>query len=532
MSGFRLPSWPAVAIVGPVFLIALAVGAAQGSEPTSASASGSNHIDELVLAKLEAMGIQSSPVCSDEVFLRRVYLDAIGTLPTLSEVQDFLADDSSDKRSVLIDELLEREEFADYWAMKWCDLLRVKSEFPSNLWPNAVQAYHRWIRTAVRDNTPYDQFVRELLTASGSNFRVPQVNFYRAMGQKDPPKVTEVVALTFMGVRVEHWSEEQRLGMAALFAKVGFKGTAEWKEEIVYFDPGAEWLNPATGKAPQPVFPDGTSVSLPVDQDPRPVFADWLISPENPWFARCAVNRVWYWLLGRGIIHEPDDIRPDNPAQNPELLDWLAQELIDHQYDMRHVYRLILNSQTYQRSSQPIAGNATDETSFSRYYIRQLDAEVLIDAICQITGTTESYSSRIPEPFTFIPERMRSIALADGSISSPFLEKFGRPPRDTGFASERKSTPSAAQQLHLLNSTHVLKKIYFGPGVRELLSLSGGDQDKAIGILYAAILSRRPTSTEMQIAKDYLLTSGVKPLQAALDLAWALMNTKEFLLRH
>ena len=531
MRGSCLRSSTALAVVGAFLLVILAGAVARSAAPASLATDGSSHIDELVLAKLDALGIEPSPVCSDEVFLRRVYLDVIGTLPTLPEVRGFLTDRNPDKRSILIDELLEREEFADYWAMKWCDLLRVKSEFPSNLWPNAVQAYHRWIRTAVRDNTPYDQFARELLTASGSNFRVPQVNFYRAMGQKDPIKIAEVVALTFMGMRTEHWSEDQCLGLAALFANVGYKSTAEWKEEIVYFDPDAEWLNPATGRPPLPVFPDGISVSLSADQDPRAVFADWLISPENPWFARCAVNRLWYWLLGRGIVHEPDDIRPDNPPQNPELLDWLAQELIDHQYDLKHIYRLILNSQTYQRSSPATPGNAGDEVNFSRYVVRQLDAEVLIDAICQITGTTETYTSRIPEPFTFIPEQMRSIALADGSITSPFLEEFGRPPRDTGYATERKNSPSAAQQLQLLNSTHILRKIYFGPRLRELLKQARTD-DRIVRALYAVILSRPPTAAEQSIAMDYLQSKDLRPGEAALDLAWALMNTKEFLFRH
>jgi len=509
-------------------LLALAVAVAQDDGPAAAG----NRIDELVLARLDALGIEPSPMCSDEVFLRRVYLDVIGTLPTVEEVHDFLADDHPDKRRALIDELLEREEFADYWALKWCDLLRVKSEFPSNLWPNAVQAYHRWIRTAVRDNMPYDQFARELLTASGSNFRAPQVNFYRAVGKREPAKIAEVVALTFMGARTKNWPEDRRLGMAAFFARVGYKRTAEWKEEIVYFDSDAPWTDAAGRPAPAPLFPDGAFATLHPAEDPRSVFADWLISPENPWFARCAANRVWHGLLGRGIVHEADDFRPDNPPQNPELLDYLAAELIDHDYDLKHIYRLILNSQTYQRSSGILPGNADDEVNFSRYTVRQLDAEVLIDAICQITGTTESYSSRIPEPFTFIPEQMRSIALADGSISSPFLDKFGRPSRDTGYASERKNMPSAAQQLHLLNSTHVLKKIYFGPGVRALLAASGGDADRAIGLLYAAILSRPATADELRIAKDYVRSSGIKPGEAALDLAWALMNTKEFLLRH
>ena len=488
-----------------------------------------NRIDELIFGKLKALGIEPSELCSDAVFLRRVYLDVIGTLPAPKDVRRFLADKNPDKRIALIDELLERDEFADYWAMKWCDILRVKSELPSNLWPNAVQAYHRWIRTAIRDNMPYDRFARELLTSSGSNFRVPQVNFYRAMGMREPDKIAEVVALTFMGARAKHWSDRQRLGMAAFFANVGYKGTAEWKEEIVYFDPGAKW--PGPDAPPLPVFPDGTAATLSAGQDPRAVFADWLISPDNPQFAQCVVNRVWYWLLGRGIVHEPDDIRPDNPPQNPELLAWLEKELVGHEFDLKHIYRLILNSRTYQLSAERTPENIDDEVNFSRYTVRQLDAEVLIDAICQITGTTEKYSSRIPEPFTFIPERTRAIQLADGSITSPFLEKFGRPPRDTGYASERRSAPTAAQRLHMLNSTHIIKKIYRGPGLRGLLKdVRSGPE--IIRTLYAAILSREPTAEEQAISLRYIRSSGRKRGRAVGDLAWALINTKEFMFRH
>ncbi len=216
------------------------------------------------------------------------------------------------------------------------------------------------------------------------------------------------------------------------------------------------------------MFPDGTPAHLSPDQDPREVFADWLIDAKNPWFARNIVNRVWSWLLGRGIIQEPDDIRPDNPPSNPDLLALLEQELVAHQYDLKHLYRLILNSKTYQLSCLPKAGDAADDADFAHYPLRRLDAEVLIDALDQITGTTEDYSSAIPEPFTFIPENQRSIALADGSITSSFLEMFGRPPRDTGLESERNNRPTADQRLHLLNSSHVQRKIEQSPMLRNL----------------------------------------------------------------
>ncbi len=310
-------------------------------------------IDELVFGRLEQLGIQPASPCSDAVFVRRAYLDVIGTLPTAQEAKEFLLDQSPSKRSALIDRLLEREEFADYWAMKWSDLLRVKAEFPINLWPNAAQAYHRWIRTSIRENLTYDRFVREMLTANGSNFRVGQVNFYRAVQNKTPEGIAQAVALTFMGTRAENWPKDRLAGMAAFFAQISFKSTTEWKEEIVAFD-ADKAADPANSAAPAaPLFPDGTPAQLVPGQDPRQAFADWLIAPQNPWFTRNIVNRVWSWLLGRGVIHEPDDIRPDNPPSNPELLTYLQKELVAAKYDLKHVFRLILNSKAYQLSSVP-----------------------------------------------------------------------------------------------------------------------------------------------------------------------------------
>jgi hypothetical protein len=481
-------------------------------------------IDELVFDKLKRLGIQPANLCSDGVFVRRVYLDVIGTLPTPQEASQFLMDRDPNKRRALIDRLLEREEFADYWAMKWSDLLRVKAEFPINLWPNAAQAYHRWIRTSIRENRPYDRFVREMLMASGSNFRVGPVNFYRAVQSKEPQAIARTVALTFMGTRAENWPKERLSGMAAFFSQIGYKDTGEWKEEIVFFDPGKTTVQAA-------VFPDGSRARLVPDRDPREVFADWLIAPRNPWFARNIVNRVWSWLLGRGIIHEPDDIRPDNPPRNPELLALLERELIAARYDLKHIYRLILNSKTYQLSSIPKTENPEGEAHFAYYPLRRLEAEVLIDALCQITGTTEEYTSAIPEPFTVIPDGQRSISLPDGSITSPFLELFGRPPRDTGLESERNNRPSAAQRLHLLNSTHVQRKIEASPKFQYLIRNAKNPQALVTG-LYLMILSRFPTAEELKIVGAYSPSGPAKGREAVLDLAWALINSAEFLYRH
>jgi hypothetical protein len=509
-----------------LLLVLPRTGLAQTLFDSERTLSAATEIDRLVLAKLQEARLPAARVCSDAVFVRRVYLDVIGTLPTAQEARSFLHDPSPSKRAALIDRLLEREEFADYWAMKWCDVLRVKSEFPINLWPNAVQAYHRWIRDSMRANKPYDQFARELLTASGSNFRDPPANFYRASQGRDPASLAQAVALTFMGTRTDTWPSSQLAGMSAFFWQVGYKSTAEWKEEIVFHDP-----QKLTNAPPAAMFPDGTPVKLAAGQDPRDVFAAWLVNPRNPWFTRAIANRVWAWLLGRGIIHEPDDIRPDNPPSNPALLAYLERELIGSRYNLKHLYRLILNSQTYQLSPVPASDKPQAATLFAHYPLRRLEAEVLIDALNLITGTTEKYSSPIPEPFTFIPESHRTITLADASITSSFLELFGRSSRDTGMESDRNNRPSDAQQLHLLNSSHIRRKLEQGPKMRALISGRDTPRDSA-GKVYLAILSRYPTDQELKIWQDYQQKSSESARRGPADLAWALINSAEFLYRH
>ena len=483
-----------------------------------------NRIDELVFGKLNAKGITPAAPCSDGVFVRRVYLDVIGTVPTASEAKAFLEDTDPNKRQILIDRLLERKEFADYWAMKWGDILRVKSEFPINLWPNACRTYHHWIRTSVQQNLPYDQFARALLTSSGSNFRAPPANFYRALQRKDSQNAARAVALTFMGVRPEAWPPERWSGLATFFSQVGYKATQEWKEEIVFFDPSKPL------KAEEAVFPDGTRAVILPDQDPRLVFADWLIRPENPWFTRNIANRVWFWLLGRGIIHEPDDIRPDNLPSNPELLAYLQQELVAAHYDLKHLYRLILNSKTYQLSSIAASEHPEAAALFAFYPVHRVEAEVLIDALCQITGTTEKYYSPIPEPFTYLPDGYRAISLPDASITSSFLEMFGRPPRDTGLELERNNNFTAAQRLHLLNSSHIQRKIQQGPGLAPLVGSSQPPQEIAKE-LYLTILSRYPTPEELAGVAEYV-RKGWHGRPPAVDIAWSLINSAEFLCHH
>lgn len=518
-------------------------------------------LDEIVFARLKSLNIQ--PVlCSDAVFLRRVYLDVIGTLPTAQEVRDFINDpDTKSKRRRLINHLLDRDEYADYWAMKWGDILRIKAEFPVNLWPNAAQAYHHWVRASLASNKPYDKFVREMLTSSGSNFRVGPVNFYRAIQNRTPEGIAATVALTFMGARAESWPQDRLPGLAVFFAQIGYKPTREWKEENVFWDPlkASESIPaivpepirttavPATSAVPAPeassqplaaVFPDGTKTQLSLNRDPREVFADWLISPQNPWFTRSIVNRVWAWLLGRGIIHEADDIRDNNPPSNPALLAYLEKEMIANQYNMKRLYRLILNSKTYQLSSMTRSKSPKAEANFAGYILRRLDAEVLIDAINKVTGASDLYTSAIPEPFTYIPADKPAIALADGSITSPFLTLFGRSARATGMESERINKPVPAQWLHLLNSSHIQRKLESGAKLKELFE-SGNKPAQIVEELYLTILSRFPAPEEVRNAVQYGVPpwtnragKTMKRREDWIDVTWSLINSTEFVYRH
>jgi hypothetical protein len=545
-----------------------------------AAPKATSQIDKLVFAQLARLNIR--PVlCSDAVFVRRAFLDVIGSLPTAKEARDFILDpDTNAKRRRLIERLLDRDEFADYWAMKWGDILRIKAEFPVNLWPNAAQAYHRWVRASLAQNKPYDQFARELFTASGSNFRVGPVNFYRALQNRTPEGIASAVALTFMGARAQSWPTNRLAGMTAFFSQLGYKPTSEWKEEHVFWDPlrstalagnsapgraaiaeigqpsksVSQLLLPArTNPAPsEAVFPDGVKVQLPPDRDPRGVFADWLITPRNPWFTRSVVNRVWAWLLGRGIIHEPDDIREDNPPSNPALLACLEEQMVAGHYDLKGLCRLILNSQTYQLSAMPRPNTPEAEANFASYSLRRLDAEVLSDAINKITGSSDLYTSAIPEPFTYIPKGMPAVAIADGSITSPFLALFGRSARATGMDNERNNKPTPAQWLYLLNSTDLQRKLEQGPYLQAILRPSRKPPEIIEG-LYLTILSRFPTRDEVKTLEGYGRVQAVKPAPAGaagqaatppakpvvvkrrddwLDIAWALVNSEEFLYRH
>lgn len=506
-------------------------------------------IDRLVFRALGSMGVQPDP-CSDAVFVRRAFLDVIGTLPSANEAREFIKSQDPNKRPALVDLLLGREEYADYWAMRWSDILRIKAEFPVNLWPNAAQAYHRWVRASLRDNKPYDRFVWEMLTSNGSNFRVGQVNFYRAMQDRTPEGIARTVALTFMGTRADSWPPGVVSNMSAFFSQVSYKPTREWKEEIVFWDPDGEMNPPSSNAAPEEVakkpafakpvrpyvrtgvLPDGTRAKLPADRDPREIFARWLISPDNSWFTASIVNRQWAWLLGRGIVHEPDDIRKDNPPSNPALLAYLRKEFVASRYDIKKLQRMILTSRTYQVSSIPPKASGPEvEANFAFYPLRQLDAEVLIDAICRITRSSELYTSAIPEPFTFIPETKPAIALPDGSITSAFLELFGRPARATGMENERVNRASPSQRMHLLNSSHIQRKIEESPVIRAVVAPNRKPAEITED-LHLMILSRFPTAGETARVEAYMKAGVARGREVWIDLVWALINSDEFRYRH
>lgn len=488
-------------------------------------------IDRLVNLKLHELGFPPSAICTDETFVRRVYLNLTGRLPSPEAAKKFLSGKNSNKRAELIDQLLASAEFTEFQVLKWGDLLRIKSEFPSNLWPNAVQTYNRWLTESFRDNMPYDKFVRELLVSSGSNFRSPQANFYRAFQKRDPKIISESAGLLFLGTRYEcarcHAHPKTDLvrtdynEMGQFFTQLRYKKTDEWKEEIVYVETD---VKPNVNKVS---MPDGKEVELLPNTDLRQAYADWLTAKDNPLFARVMVNRIWYWLMGKGIVHEPDDFRDTNPPSNPALLQYLEKEFISHDYDLKHIFRLILNSSAFQRSSVSNDYNKPDKTWFSHYPLRRLTAEQLVDAICDVTGVPEKYMSKVPEPFTFLPSDFRAVQLKDGTISTPFLEMFGRPSRDVSYESDRNNDLTMKQALFLLNSSQIQDKIKTSSKLKKLVN-SQPDNQKLIREVFLTVLSRYPAQNELSVAERYFNNQNNRG-NSANDLVWALINTKEFI---
>jgi hypothetical protein len=495
-----------------------------------------NYIDHHVLAKLKVLGIPPSEPCTDAEFVRRAYLDLCGILPTPAEVQHFLADQSAGKRSRLIDELLERPEYADFWTLKWSDVLRASRKA---IRLKGVFVFRQWLRDHVERNTPFDELVREILTASGSTFANAPANYYRVA--RDPQNLAETTVQLFCGIRMqcakchnhpfERWTQDDYYSMAAFFARVRQKrDPAEpgpnpmvTGGEIIYSDRAGEMVQPRSGRVMPPKFMGGPVANVPGHTDRRVVLAEWLTSPSNPFFAKATVNRVWFHLTGRGIVDPVDDFRDSNPPANDELLDALAKDFVEHHYDVKHLIRTIMNSRTYQLSAATNDFNKDDNKYFSHAVTKLLTAEQLLDALCAVT--------EVPEKFPGLPLGTRATQLPDGDVNHPFLKTFGQPARELACECERESDSNLAQALQLINGPTVNEKLR-NPANRigRLLAKKTSDLEM-LNELYLATLSRPPTPADVKTALGHVARAADKR-KAWEDVHWALLNAKEFLFRH
>ena len=493
-----------------------------------------NFIDGLVWKKLQRLRVTPSAGCSDEKYLRRVYIDIIGRLPNPKEAQSFLDDSRPDNRKRLVNTLLDHDEYAEHWANKWADLLRPN---PYRVGIKAVLNYDAWVRRAFRQNMPYDQFVRELVAARGSTYRNGAVTLFR--DRRNPAERTTIVTQLFLGIRLEcarchhHpfeiWAQEDFYSFAAYFARVGNKGTGlsppiSGSEEVFYSTPGASSLtHPRTGAtlSPKPLF--GVAPALDGETDPRESLAAWITSKQNPFFAKVMVNRVWADLMGRGLVEPVDDLRATNPPTNPELLDALARDFQAADFDIKSLVRRITASHVYALSSIPGPRNVQDTHHYSRHYRQRLRAEVMLDAICEITGVPESYSGMPPES--------RAKELWTTRIGSLFLDAFGRPDPNQDPPCERTPDTTVVQSLHLMNSENLYKKVTDNNGWAAQLAGSKRTPEEIVQQLYLAIYSRAPDSEERVIGRGLFQKKGTTRRQAVEDLMWALINTPEFVFK-
>ena len=467
---------------------------------------------------------------SDAAFLRRARLKLTGKLPSPNEVRAFLRDRSPDKRAKLIDRLIASPEFADMMAMRYCQMFRVKSEFPINMWPNAVQLFHAYLRDAAARDLPYDRMAYALLTTDGSNFRRPQVNFLRGHADRTPEGVAKGVMLSLAGIRLEKLPEPYRKGAAAFFSRFGCKSTDEWKEEIVFTLPGtAEFVA---------LTPDGAEWRIQVPaREPRRVFARWLTSPDNPYFARAFANRMWFWFMGRGFVDPADDlaeVTPDGKVvvrTTPEL-DALADAFRRNKYSVKALARIICRSPAFNADWRTAAGEqAAAEKCFAVYPLHRLEPELVIDALASVTGVYDRYRSVIPEPFTILPPGTPAVRIADGSISSQALDNFGRSPRDSGVLAETRLRITPAQRQWMMNSGVLFRRLQGTP--RRIFGRRRLNTDQRIEELYLCILSRRPAKEERALLRRRL--NAMPRSQRGRfwgDLVWALVNTREFMLYH
>jgi hypothetical protein len=499
-----------------------------------------NTIDRLVDAKLRRMEILPSEPATDAEFLRRVWYDLLGLPPTPEEARAFLNDPRPDRRARLIDALLERPEHADYWALKWGDLLKVRSDL---LGDKGTWGTYRWLRDNIAANKPFDRQVRELLTAEGSCAENPAANFWRVF--QSPEDASEAAVQVFFGIRLmcakchdhpfEKWVQNDYYGMSAFFTQVTRKPGTRANDVVVFrAETPAVARHPGTGAALNPKFLDGAERAVPADQDARQALADWVTRKDNPYLARATVNRLWSQLFARGIIDPVDDIRSSNPPVNGPLLDALAKDFIDHDFDVRHILRTILNSQTYQRSARTNAFNKDDTQNFSHALPRRLSAEELLDTLGQVTGIRETFTARYPGAGTVaLPVGgVRAGQLPDRQLTSEMLELFGRPKGETTCSCERHEEASMTQALHLINGKSVADRLASPNGrVAKLVQTPKITDREIIEDLYLAVLCRFPTPRELELMQEHFAAGGDR-LKAAQDVMWVLLNTREFLFNH
>ncbi len=486
-----------------------------------------NLVDELALAKWKKLGLVPSDEASDETFLRRATLDTNGRLPTPDEVREFVNDNSPNKRDELIDRLLERPEFGYVWALRWGDWLRNKQGDGNEQKPHSI-AFSKWIREAMQNNMPYDQFARALLTVTGKLEDRPEMDWYRQITNNQLR--VEDTAQVFLGLRVacanchnhpfESISQRDYWQFAGFFARVDAMSYGTIK--TVGVKKSGTVSHPRTGEELKPKAFGGPELDYSEGADPRQQLADWLTAPDNPYFAKAVVNRVWGHYLAVGLVDAVDDMRATNPASNPELLDALARDFIDHKFDLKHLMRTILTSRVYGLSSQANESNAADHRNYARHYPRRLSPYVLLDAIADATG--------VPQKFEYFPDAKRAIEIPNERERSEFLDMFGRTRRETPCECETKIEPSLGQVLHFMFSKDLHDKIANPSGTLLKLIQSAGSDDELVEELYLRVLSRRPIPAEREAAHEFLQqASDARSRQLVLeDLMWTLLNSKEF----
>ena len=495
-----------------------------------AKAERRSFIDDLILKKLQNLNIPPSPRSSDSEFLRRVYLDTTGILPTAEEVRSFLADESPKKRDALIEKLLQRPEFVDYWAYKWSDLFLVSSR---TLQPAAMWSFYNWIHDNVAANTPWDVLAKRVVTAQGSTVANGAANFF--VLHDNPADLSENTSQAFLGMSIncakchnhpmEKWTNDQYYQMANLFARVRTKSGPADGERIVFAAASGDLVQPLRGKPQTPAPLDGETISLDHPGDRREHLAKWLVSPENPYFTRAIVNRIWANYFGVGLVESVDDLRVTNPSSNEELLSAAAHFLADKKYDLKALMRAILQSEAYQRTSQPLAGNEDETRFYSRYYPKRLMAEVLLDAFSQVTGA--------PTEFKSYPKGARALQLPDSKVESYFLASFGRPEREKTCSCERTVEPSVTQVLHLFNGDTLNKKLAAKDNAVEKLISAKTSAESIVETAYLSALARSPTDSEKSKFVAALQNAPEKEFRAVVeDVYWAVISSREFLFNH